>query len=105
MEKDGISRVYVTTGGEPYARELFPERQEPEDALKDGPASAVLQRADFRGVYHWRGIYAKKPGTKARTEFEGYGFRDPVSGDYFDISTQEAGTQTPSEYQVVVGLL
>ena len=48
METDGVTRVFVTGGGEPKVRQVWPVREETE--ITGEMAKIVLERAEFRCV-------------------------------------------------------
>jgi hypothetical protein len=49
MERDGITRVFTTTGGPPIAWESYPNKTPYDQPLQGDKAQAVLDRADFKG--------------------------------------------------------
>lgn len=74
MEKDGITRVYLTGGGIPHVSELHPYLRI-RDTIWGAPAIAILKSADFRAVYDWMA--------------ESYTFKSMPDDEEFDLSIRD----------------
>lgn len=90
VERDGKTRVFILGGDTngTYVSEVYPDDKFHNPKILGEDAQEILNRTDYRGVYHWVGTYQSslEPG---HTEKMGYGLVDKTTNQRFDVSTKD----------------